>query len=231
MTLRHDELVVLVQQQQALIAGQQATIARLEQRIRDLEGGAAPPKRMPGHTPGTTSGTGDRPPRAKRAGNATRRRALPDAQVVHALAVCPHCGAPLAGGAVKRSRAVIEIVPVQATVTEHVYLERCCPDCHRRVTPAVALAGLVVGRSRLGVGLLSLIAVLREDLRVPVAAIQRYLASVHHCHLSVGGIVGALGQVARAGQAEQACILATLFHRAGSRCRTTCSRSRAVGWV
>lgn len=210
LTRSHDEWVRLVEQQQALIAEQRATITRLEQRIRDLEGGVAPPRRMPGHKPTATSVKGDRPPRAKRSINLARRRATPTIQVIHAVAVCPHCGAPLAGGAVKRTREVIELAPQPVVVTEHVLLERCCGTCQRRVTPTVALDRLVVGRSRLGIGLLSLIALLREELRLPLAAIQRYLRSVHDCHLSVGGIVGALGQVARAGQPEHDRILAAI---------------------
>jgi transposase len=208
-TLSHDELAALVQQQARIIAEQQATIARLEQRIRDLDGGVAPPRRMPGHKPAQGQ-RGDRPPRSKRSVNLARRRASATAQVTHALAVCPHCGAPLAGGSLKRTREVIEIVAQPVVVTEHVVLERCCGACQRRVTPVVALDGLVVGRSRLGVGVLSLIAWLREELRLPLAAIQRYLASVHDLRLSVGGIVGALGQVARAGQPEHERILAAI---------------------
>jgi hypothetical protein len=46
MTLGHDELVELVLTQQATIAALEATIARLEQRIRDLEGGTTPPRRL-----------------------------------------------------------------------------------------------------------------------------------------------------------------------------------------
>lgn len=217
MTRSHAELVALVREQQATMAvlearivEQQATITRLEQRIRDLEGGVTPPRRMPGHKPTSASAKGDRPPRAKRVLNLARRRATPDAQVVHALAICPDCGAPLAGGSIKRTREVIEFAPQPVVVTEHVFLERCCGDCRRRATPTVALDGAVVGRSRLGVGLLSLIAMLREELRLPLAAIQRYLRSVHDCRLSVGGIVGALRQVARAGQGEYDRILAAI---------------------
>lgn len=217
LTRSHAELVALVREQQATMAAleaviteQQATITRLERRIRDLEGGVAPPTRMPGHKPSQGQVRAARPPRAKRTLNLARQRATPDATVEHALAVCPQCGAPLTGGSIKRTREVIELVPQPVLVTEHVYLERCCGDCQRRVTPAVALDGLVLGHSRLGVGLLSLIAFLREELRVPLAAIQRYLASMHGCQLSVGGIVGALGQVARAGAREQARILAAI---------------------
>jgi transposase len=116
----------------------------------------------------------------------------------------------LAGGSVKRTREVIEVTPVPASITEHVYLERCCPGCGRRWTPRVDLGGQVVGQSRLGVGLVSLIASLRSAWRLPVRAIQQVLASLHGLTLSVGAIHGALGQVARAGQVEVDATLAAI---------------------
>ncbi len=204
-----DELLALIEQQQTTIAQLQATIVRLEQRIQTLEAGDGPPRGMPGHKR-------EQPPprsarsRRKRAENPTRPRGEPTARVVHALEACPECGIRLSGGSVKRTREVIEITPVPATITAHVYLERCCPGCGKRWTPRVELGGQVVGQSRLGVGLVSLIATLREELRLPIAAIQTYLASLHGLHLSGGGIVGALAQVRRAGQAMRADCLAAI---------------------
>ena len=208
MTLSHGELVVLVEQQRALIAAleatvasQAATIARLEQRIRDLEDGRVPPRRTPGHKAAQREPASQpRPPRRKRVENHARRRSEPTARVEHAVSHCPDCGIALAGGSVKRTREVIEIVPVPATITEHVYVERCCPGCGKRWTPRVDLDAQVAGRSRLGIGLVSLIATMRSEWRLPIRAIQAYLASVHCLRLSVGGIQGALTQVARAGQ-------------------------------
>lgn len=209
LSLSHAELIALVQQQQALIAALQATVARLERRVRDLESGDGPPRGMPGHKREQAHAQ-PRPLRRKRTENHARSRSEPTARVEHALAACPDCGTPLAGGSVKRTREVIEIVPMPATVTAHVYLERCCPACGKRWTPQVDLCGQVVGRSRLGVGLLSLLATLRSAWRLPIGAIQAYLASVHDLRLSRGGIVGALRQVAQAGAATVDATLAAI---------------------
>jgi hypothetical protein len=224
--LSHAALVALVHQQQTLLAAQQqqltelqatlaaqtTTIQRLEQRLRDLEGGAGPPRGMPGHAL-QQAASRPRQPRRKRAANRARPRSEPTAQITHSLEHCPDCGIALAGGSVKRTREVIEVTPTPATITEHVYLERCCPGCGKRWTPAVDLRGQVVGQSRLGVGLLSLIATLRSEWRLPVRAIQQVLGSVHALSLSTGAVHGALGQVARAGSDTVAATLAAI--RAG----------------
>ena len=207
--LSHADLVTLVRQQESLIAELQATIARLERRVRDLEGGGPPPRGMPGHK-GEQAMPAAPHSRRKRATNAARPRSEPTARVEHVLSHCPACGSGLAGGAVKRTREVIDLPQAPATITAHVYLERCCPQCGRRWTPAVDLTGQVVGQSRLGVGLVSLIATLRSAWRLPIRAIQQYLGSVHRLTLSTGAIHGALDQVARAGTATVAATLAAI---------------------
>jgi len=91
---------------------------------------------------------------------------------------------------------VIEWVPSPAEIVAHVVVERRCPRCRRRVVPTLDLGGQVVGRQRLGVGLLALIATLREKAELPVGMIQWYLATLHQVHLSVGAIVAASRLVA-----------------------------------
>lgn len=216
LTLSHAELVTLVQQQQALIAELQASVAALqatngvlEQRVRELERGSGPARGMPGHTREQVRPL-ERPARRPRTEHHARRRSLPSAQVTHALDQCPRCGIALAGGAVKRTREVIEASLTPVMVTEHAYLERCCPGCGQRWTPAVELAGVVVGQSRLGVGLVSLIATLREEARLPYRMIQRLLGSLYGLDLSVGGLRGAVRQVAQAGQPALAAIQASI---------------------
>jgi transposase len=217
--LSHAELVDLVVRQsevldrlQATILEQQALIARLEARIRELERELAqrdrddPTTKMPGLKPAATPRRRKNGPRKRRATGFSRPRARPTERVVHAVAVCPRCATALAGGRVAWRKEVLEVAPSPVRVIEHVYLKRRCPNpaCRARVAPPPAsptALGVPGGRQRLGVGLVSLIAALRAELRLPVALIQWYLGAVHRLELSVGAIVGALHRVAAAGAA------------------------------
>ena len=62
------------------------------------------------------------------------------------------------------------------------------------------LEGVVLGKQRLGINLLSLIATLREEARLPFRVIRWYLDTVHGLRLSVGAIVAATQRVARMAQ-------------------------------
>ena len=85
---------------------------------------------------------------------------------------CPDCGTHLTGGWTQRTREVIELPVVPVQVTEHVYMARICPGCRRRCLPPTQLDGVVLGQQRLGVNLLSLIATLREEGRLPIRSVQ-----------------------------------------------------------
>jgi len=208
---QHERITALeavVVEQRAVIATLEATVAQLTQRVGELlarleaVSDDAPPGRpqgMPGLKPTTGKARPPKQPRKGRIQQFVRRRMEPTARMIHAVEHCPTCGLLLTGGSVKRTREVIEIPLAPAVVTEHVFLERCCPHCHTRHTPAVALKGDVMGRQRFGVGLVSLIATMREEARLPMATIQWYLATFHGLSVSVGAIVGALRQVARVG--------------------------------
>ena len=63
-------------------------------------------------------------------------------------------------------------------------------------TPDAQLDGVALGRQRLGVNLISRIATLREEGRLPIRSIQWYLRTVHQLRLSVGAIVSAIHQTA-----------------------------------
>ena len=79
--------------------------------------------------------------------------------------------------------------------------------CEQRRVPKVNLKDAVVGRQRLGVNLVSLIATLREEGRLPIRIIQWYLKTVHQLHMSVGGIVQVIHGVAKQAQGAVAEVL------------------------
>ena len=182
-----------------IIIRQQAIIERLEKRVAQSEGKgkSGGSGRMPGLKP-KGDGRADRPkkPRQPRRSGFARTRMTPDQRMEHALERCPDCGIKLSGGWTQRTREVIELPQVPVQVTEHAYIARACPQCHRRWVPPAELDEVVLGQQRLGINLVSLIAALREEARLPFRTIQWYLAAVHGRRLSVGAIVGATPRVA-----------------------------------
>lgn len=222
-----DELIQLIHAQFEALAERDRRLAVLEAEIASLRaaivqltvqlgealattdppkgepGGAGElptPSGMPGLKPVTAGKRAERPARParrRRVHGFARRRMTATECTTHALGQCPDCGVPLAGGTIKRSREVIELAMAPVVVTKHVYLERRCPACKRRWVPAPELDGVVVGQSRLGIGLVSLIAVLREEARLPFATIQGLLRTMHGVSLSEGALVGAIAQVAQ----------------------------------
>jgi transposase len=177
---------------QAELAAVHARIAELEQRPPD------PPSFVKANSPPR-----ERQPRRKRKPeqNRARRLAAPTRIEQHALERCPDCGLHLHGGMLARRRQVIEIPePQPVEVVEHQVIKRWCAWCKRWQAPKLDLRGQVLGQSRLGVRIASLIAYLRTTLRLPIRRIQAYLQTVHHLSISIGEIVELLHQVRRATQ-------------------------------
>ena len=198
-----EDLLALIAQLQAVVQEQQTVIAQLQRRIEALEGKAKPagPKGMPGIKP--KSGrrpTQNKGPRKPRPHGFARQRMTPTHRVAHAMESCLDCGTRLSGGWTHRTREVIDLPVVPVQVTEHVFIARTCPVCEQRRVPKVDLSGVALGKQRLGVSLLSLMAALREEGRLPFRTIQWYLQTVHQLRLSVGAIVRAVHQVARQAQ-------------------------------
>lgn len=200
--VRQEAEIAQVRQAVVLLTEQLGVLATENAALRGEDPPASPPatrQRMPGHKDHSAP-TEPRRERRKRDRGAGRSRMTPTTRVVHALACCPDCGAPLAGGSPKRSREVIELPPPQVTVTEHVYLERRCPDCGKRCVPAPDLGDQVTGQGRFGHRLTSLLTYLREVARLPVRVVQDALQTLLGLELSTGAIVAAGHRVAdRAG--------------------------------
>ncbi len=180
-------------------------IEALETRIVELEGQQKPPKDALGEQKPPSWVKANRPARPKkerkkRTHGFARRREEPTHRVEHALARCPHCQVTLVGGRVCGRRQVITLPRLRARVTEHVELERTCPQCQQRWAPKPDWSAITVGRQRMGVSVQSEVSVLREECRLPFGVIQRYLKSRYGLHLSVGELVALVRGVAVLGQ-------------------------------
>lgn len=185
------------------VAELQAIVAQLTEQLGQMQND---PEKGGG---GTTGMPGIKPRQAvervgvqrrKRSSGYGRKRMTATRREVHALAVCPDCGAPLAGGTIKRSREVIDWPQPQVVVTEHVYLERRCPDCGRRCVPEPGLASVVGGQGRFGHRLVSLVAVLREEGRLPFGVLQRVVRTMTGLEVSEGALVAMVQRVAARGE-------------------------------
>jgi transposase len=173
-------------------------IAALEARNAELEAKKTPPPSF------VKANVPERPAktRAKRAAehNHGRPRQQPTQFVEHAITHCPDCGNALGGVRVGRTRQVLEVpAPPPVAVIEHRVQRGWCSACGRWREAKLDLRGHVLGRQgRFGVGLAALVAHLRTTLRLPVRAIQQYLADLHGLRISVGELDRLLHQVADA---------------------------------
>lgn len=200
MTLE-EEVVLLRAENARLTTALEAALERgaaLEAQLAQLRGPKGPPAFVKAAAP-------PKAPKARKRRapehNKARRREPPTAVVRHALERCPDCGYRLRGRSICRSRQVIELPPpAPVVVTEHQIVKRWCPQCAAWRAPRVdwQAAGIALGQGRLGQRLVATLAYLRTAARLPVRTVQEYLATLHGCHVSVGGISGALDRLARA---------------------------------
>ncbi len=150
----------------------------------------------------------EKQPRRKRAkdqNGARRREQNPTATIQHKVEQCPTCRYPLQHPQLALRRQVIELPPpAPVEVTEHQLYKSWCPRCEKWHQAHVDLSTQVIGQSRMGVRITSLIAYLRTSLRLPVRLIREYLHSVHNLLISTGEIVDLLHRAAQADKVQQA---------------------------
>lgn len=147
-------------------------------------------------------------PRRKRAtdqNGARLREQNPTQTIQHTVEQCPDCRYPLQHPQLAQRRQVIELPPPQPVeVTEHQLYKSWCPRCERWHQAHVDLSGQVIGQSRMGVRIASLIAYLRTSLRMPVRLIREYLSTMHNLVISTGEIVDLLHRVAEVDKVQRA---------------------------
>ena len=206
-TANRDVLIGIIVRQQAVIEGLEKRVARLEGQSKSKDSGRMPGLKPKGDRTPEQTEQPDKEPRKPRRHGFARTRMTPTQRVEHVVEQCPGCGARLSGGWTQRTREVIDLPQVPVQVTEHVYMARTCPLCQRCCVPPAQLEGVALGKQRLGVNLVSLIAALREEARLPFRTIQWYLDTVHGLHLSLGALVDATGKVADRARTELAGIV------------------------
>ena len=203
-TLSREELIGLVGQLLSHIEALEARIAELEGQPKlpsKPAGGGVKERKAPGWAKANRPTQPDKE-RKKRTHGFARLRDEPTHWVEHATASCPDCQVPLMGGRVCGSRQVITLPRVRARVTEHVVLERTCPQCRKRWTPEPDWSAITVGRQRFGISVQSEVSLLREECRLPFRVIQRYLRWRFGLRLSVGELVALTRGVAEHGREE-----------------------------
>ena len=193
---------VIAEQEQRIGALQQLN-GILEQRIAQLERDSdnRPPSFV---KPNRPKSEGPKKPRRKRAGehNHGRRREPPTRTVQRVVDRCPECNYKLQGQSVDYARQVIELPPPPPVeVIEYQVIKRYCPKCEAWRSPHLDLSGQVFGQGRMGVRLASLIAYLRNGVRVPFRGIRYYLQTAHQLTISTGEIVELLHEVRKATKA------------------------------
>ncbi len=210
--LTREELIALalrlhgtVQAQEKQIGELNAVVARQAERISELEVEVV---RLRGG--GSSAGLSIRPnvqkkekgPRKKRKHSFSRHTLTPTEVICHSVETCPDCGRPLTGGSVKWRHQVLEIPQAPVRVTDHLFVERYCGICKKRHTPdaALVLAGVVVGKKSVGIGLMSLIGYLKTVCRVPIGQIRNLLSVLWGLRLSAGQIAEILHDVAELGE-------------------------------
>jgi transposase len=149
----------------------------------------------------------ERAQRKKRKQSFARKRDTPTEKVEHTVDVCPDCGRRLSGGWVHSRRQVIEVPQTPVRVVEHVLIARHCGVCGKRYIPKLDLSHEVVGNSRFGVRLMSLVADMATNARMPHRTIQRMLGGLYGLNISVGEISKLLQRVADRGKPAYADLL------------------------
>lgn len=196
-TASKSALIRVIYEQQDQIAALTAQIAELRSRIKDQ----GPKEKEPLPLWVKPNVKKKRKTERKQRGQGfSRKLDTPTKQVFHSYDRCPDCGEELGKPSVSYTRQTIDLPPTQVEVTEHVIFKRWCRNCKKRMAPAINLSGIAVGHQRIGIRLMSMIAMFKESFRQPLATIQSYFSILHDLHLSEGEIVSLLQRTAEQGK-------------------------------
>lgn len=212
MTKREQELeaeVVVLQAEIAALKEQVAQLLAANAQLRaELNKFQSEPPSFIKPNSAKSKEKAEKQPRHKRAkdqNGARRREQNPTATIQHQVKQCPTCAYPLQHPQLALRRQVIELPPPQSVeVTEHQLYKSWCPRCEKWHQAHLDLSTQVIGQSRMGVRIASLIAYLRTTLRMTVRHIREYLQTMHNLSISTGEIVELLHRVAGIEKVQQA---------------------------
>ena len=177
-------------------------LSKENEELRSQLGGGGAGRVAP---PWAKAGRPERPKKDRRKGKKSyvRLRETPTEVVYHAPQTCPDCGRPLSDGTVKWPRQVIEIPVAPVRVIEHRIVAGYCGVCQKRYMPRLDLSGEVVGKHRVGIRLMSLVAYLAIKGRMTKRTMQSFLEATHGLHLGLGEITSILHTAAGYGRGER----------------------------
>lgn len=196
-TASRSELIRIIYGLQDKVAALETQIVELKARFNDQDPKQQnkPPSWVKPNVKNKKKG-----PRKKREQNFGRKLDTPTKQIFHSFNLCPDCDGRLGKPAVAYTRQTIDIPPAKVEITEHIICKRWCFRCKKRFTPKVNLKDMVIGQQRIGIRLMSIITMLKEACRQPLATIQAYLGILHDFHLSQGAIINILHKTAEKGK-------------------------------
>jgi len=142
----------------------------------------------------------ERADRKKRTQSFVRKRDIPTEVVYHAVDNCPDCGRKLSGGWIHSRHQIIELPQAPVRVIENILVARRCGVCGKRHIPKLDLSGQVLGQSRFGIRLMSVIASMAISCRMTNRLIKSILWSLYGLKISIGEIAQILHKVAQYGQ-------------------------------
>lgn len=148
--------------------------------------------------------------RKKRSQGFARRCEEPTETVRHSVEKCPDCGRQLPPGTPHSSREIITIPQVRYRVVQHVMMRHRCGVCDKEWLAKPDLSQEVVGQSRFGIELTSLVAHLATEARMPHRTIQSLLQAEYGLHVAEGSITNMLHRVAACGKGWVKEILSTV---------------------
>jgi len=196
--LSREELIGTILEQREIIQGLAKELEDLKAKLSG--GGSSSPAVPPWVKPNRKEHRAAE--RKKRKKSFVRRRETPTRIVEHALSECPDCGRALYGGTVKRVRQVIEIPMPAVEIVEHRFIARRCGYCGKVHVPKAELGDQVVGKHRVGMNLMSLIAYLSTAGRMTKRTVQSFIEALYGLHLGLGEISEILHTVASYGRDE-----------------------------